>query len=110
MIPIRRAAEKADCSQYNLLTMVKIIASIAKHNDQMRIIAVNDIINICHKLSSQPLSNALKEIEAIAELFPHVVQPKIGTIQKIAEKHPTTFSIFMRIKSITSLVFNYCKF
>jgi hypothetical protein len=86
--------------------MAQIVANIARHSEQMRFVAVDDIVCIfCPKLTGQPLINALKEIEGIAELYPHVVQPHIGNLQKIAEKHPISYGIFMRIKSITRYLY-----
>lgn len=83
--------------------MVKIVASIALHSEQLRIVSVSDIVCIfCPKLFGQPLLHALREVEEIAELFPHVVQPHVTNIQKIAEQHPAVYGVYIRIKSITS--------
>jgi hypothetical protein len=105
LLAIRLAAQK-DCSQHNLLKMVQIVASVARSSENMRLIAMDDIICIfCQKLGGQALIDALKEVEAIAELYPHAVLPHVETIKKIAERHPIAYVPFMRIKSITSYVF-----
>src|SRR4051812_40484423 len=71
LIPIRRAAQKANCSQHNLLKMVQIVAAIARHSEQLRSVSISDIVCIfCPKLTGQILLNALREVESVAELFP----------------------------------------
>lgn len=65
LIPIRRAAQKSNCSQHNLFKMVQIVGSIARHSEQLRSVSISDIVCIfCPKLSGTPLLNALREVES----------------------------------------------
>uniref|UniRef100_A0A914CM34 Uncharacterized protein n=1 Tax=Acrobeloides nanus TaxID=290746 RepID=A0A914CM34_9BILA len=63
--PLRRAVRQYSPTQNNLATMGKIIGVIGRTNEQMAMISVPDLIELCHKSNSQNLPILLKEIEDV---------------------------------------------
>ncbi|KAI6188315.1 Protein melted-like protein [Aphelenchoides besseyi] len=100
LMSLRQASLQSQMSAQNLGTLVQIFAQIAKTTEKMASIATNDAIFVCKRLGGQQLVQALREIEGIAEIYPHVVSPHVETISELAEKHPTAYAVYTKIRTI----------
>ncbi|KAI6242776.1 Protein melted-like protein [Aphelenchoides fujianensis] len=92
LIALRRAAQQPNCSQQNLGVLLQIFARIAKTSEQMSTVAAADA----------QLAHGLREVEGLSEIYPHAVLPHIEVIREVAEKNPTSYGVYTRIKTITS--------
>ncbi|KAI6196932.1 Protein melted-like protein [Aphelenchoides besseyi] len=100
LMSLRQASLQSQMSAQNLGTLVQIFAQIAKTTEKMASIATNDAIFVCKRLGGQQLVQALREIEGIAEIYPHVVSPHVETISELSEKHPTAYAVYTKIRTI----------
>ncbi|KAH7727336.1 PH domain containing protein [Aphelenchoides avenae] len=88
MLPLRRAIRHS-LTQNNVPTMGKTISLIGRTNEDLATVALQDLVELCHKANDQNLGIILKEIEDLVDAFPACVT-----------KQPSAYSAFVRMRNL----------
>ncbi|KAE9549824.1 hypothetical protein FO519_006958 [Halicephalobus sp. NKZ332] len=101
LLPLKRAIRHNSPSQNTLTTMSKVIGHIGRTSPNMAALAIPDLIELCNKSSMQNLPVLLKEIEAVAEVYPQSVQHHLEIIKELSERQGSTYSAYKRIRALS---------
>ena len=101
LLPLKRAIRHNSPNQNTLSTMSKVIGHIGKTSPNMAALAIPDLIELCNKSSIQNLPILLKEIEAVAEVYPQSVQHHLEIIKELSERQGSTYSAYKRIRALS---------